>query len=159
MYSWLLKLLWTTLYWLRFWLLANLGHQKVLPIAKHKDAESLEQWLGINIPTFSSFAAAYLCNNLHFVCDAWNLRLAGMALFRRVGRPRIRKPSRRRRVFGVGCQFISADNTVEEEALPFYQHSQYYLVRMGEVFESKYQVLGKLGYDACSTVWLCRDLR
>lgn len=56
--------------WLRF-LTSNLGHQEVLQIAKHKDAKYLEQWPSINIPTFSSFAAAYLCNTLHFVCDVW----------------------------------------------------------------------------------------
>ena len=29
---------------------------------------------------------------------------------------------------------------------------------MGEVFQSRYQVVGKLGYGGYSTAWLCRDL-
>jgi hypothetical protein len=32
-------------------------------------------------------------------------------------------------------------------------------VRLGEVFESRYQVVAKLGHGTASTVWLCRDLR
>lgn len=47
----------------------------------------------------------------------------------------------------------------EEESLPWYSPDQFYPVRIGEVFESQYKVVGKLGYGANSTVWLCRDLR
>ncbi|KAI9806285.1 MAG: hypothetical protein M1825_006400 [Sarcosagium campestre] len=35
----------------------------------------------------------------------------------------------------------------------------FYPVRIGEVFQSRYQVLGKLGYGSRSTAWLCCDLR
>lgn len=48
---------------------------------------------------------------------------------------------------------------MEEEQLPFYEPEQYFPVQIGEVFESRYQVIGKLGFGAYSTVWLCRDLR
>ncbi|KAF3001346.1 hypothetical protein E8E13_006048 [Curvularia kusanoi] len=53
---------------------------------------------------------------------------------------------------------ISADNKVEEENLPGYVASRYYPVRISEIFRDNYQVVGKLGYGATSTVWLARDL-
>lgn len=64
------------------------------------------------------------------------------------------------RIFSI-VQFhsISSEHLVEEETLPFYKHEQYYPVRIGEIFNAKYQMIGKLGYGAYSTVWLCRDLR
>ncbi len=48
---------------------------------------------------------------------------------------------------------------IEEEKLKFYEPEQYYPVHIGEVVKSRYEVVGKLGYGAYSTVWLCRDLR
>ena len=47
---------------------------------------------------------------------------------------------------------------IEEETVPWYDSKHFYPVRIGEVFQSRYQVVGKLGYGAYSTVWLCRDL-
>lgn len=47
----------------------------------------------------------------------------------------------------------------EEERLPWYRADQFYPVRVGETFLSKYKVVGKLGYGAYSTVWLCRDIK
>lgn len=46
----------------------------------------------------------------------------------------------------------------EEEQLKWYTPGKFYPVRIGEVFDRRYQVVGKLGYGAYSTVWLCRDL-
>jgi len=43
--------------------------------------------------------------------------------------------------------------------VPTYRPGLFYPVHIGEVFESRYQVLGKLGYGSRSTAWLCRDLR
>jgi serine/threonine protein kinase len=54
---------------------------------------------------------------------------------------------------------ISVDEKVEEEALPDYVASRYYPLRIGEIFRDRYQVVGKLGFGATSTVWLARDLR
>lgn len=54
---------------------------------------------------------------------------------------------------------IPADQKVEEETLPDYVAIRYYPVRIGEVFRARYQVVGKLGFGATSTVWLARDLR
>ncbi|KAE8321284.1 hypothetical protein RU639_013166 [Aspergillus parasiticus] len=53
---------------------------------------------------------------------------------------------------------FNSTQPVEEETLQFYEHEQYYPVRIGETFLSRYKVIGKLGYGAYSTVWLCRDL-
>lgn len=39
-----------------------------------------------------------------------------------------------------------------------YNADTYYPVQIGEVLNSRYQVVGKLGYGVTSTVWLARDL-
>jgi serine/threonine-protein kinase SRPK3 len=54
---------------------------------------------------------------------------------------------------------LPTDTKVEEETLPGYVASRYYPVRIGEVFHARYQIVGKLGFGATSTVWLARDLR
>ncbi|KAI1999914.1 hypothetical protein LOZ67_003319 [Ophidiomyces ophidiicola] len=46
-----------------------------------------------------------------------------------------------------------------EETIPGYVAARYYPVRIGEVFNERYQVVGKLGYGATSTVWLARDMK
>lgn len=53
---------------------------------------------------------------------------------------------------------LSVDDKVDEECLPDYLASRYYPVRLGEIIRDQYQVVGKLGYGASSTVWLARDL-
>ncbi|KAM3431985.1 hypothetical protein NHJ13734_007062 [Beauveria thailandica] len=53
---------------------------------------------------------------------------------------------------------IPADVQVEEEALPDYLPARYYPMRIGEVLVDRYQVVGKLGFGASSTVWLAHDL-
>ena len=53
---------------------------------------------------------------------------------------------------------IPPDEKIEEELLPNYLPSRYYPVRIGEVLRDRYQVVGKLGFGASSTVWLARDL-
>lgn len=56
-------------------------------------------------------------------------------------------------------QRIDPNVKVEEETFPDYLAARYYPVRIGEVFATRYQVVGKLGYGAFSTVWLARDLK
>ncbi|KAJ6785785.1 hypothetical protein PWT90_03043 [Aphanocladium album] len=53
---------------------------------------------------------------------------------------------------------IPAAHKIEEETLPGYVAARYYPTRIGEIFQDQYQVVGKLGYGATSTVWLARDL-
>jgi hypothetical protein len=40
----------------------------------------------------------------------------------------------------------------EEETLPYYDAENFYPVRIGETLNSRYAVVGKLGYGASSTV-------
>ena len=42
--------------------------------------------------------------------------------------------------------------------MPAYDLGLFYPVRIGEVFQKRYEVLRKMGYGANSTVWMCRDL-
>ena len=48
---------------------------------------------------------------------------------------------------------------IEEEEVPDYRADRLYPVRLGEVFEDRYQVLAKLGFGSSSTTWLAQDLR
>jgi serine/threonine-protein kinase SRPK3 len=59
---------------------------------------------------------------------------------------------------GPGFEIINASLKVDEELLKHYKPSRFYPVHLGNVFESRYQVLSKLGYGSCSTVWLSRDI-
>ncbi|RSL51812.1 hypothetical protein CEP54_011231 [Fusarium duplospermum] len=53
---------------------------------------------------------------------------------------------------------IPLHEKIEEELLPDYIATRYYPVRIGEVLMDRYQIVGKLGFGASSTVWLARDL-
>ncbi|KAG6099016.1 hypothetical protein E4U31_004584 [Claviceps sp. LM219 group G6] len=57
-----------------------------------------------------------------------------------------------------GFSVLSADEKIEEETIPGYESSDYYPVRIGEVFRDRYQAVGKIGFGLTSTVWLARDL-
>lgn len=70
----------------------------------------------------------------------------------------LRPPSPPREPPNSGFQGLDNIQKVEEEKLAWYKPAHFYPVRLGEVFNSRYQVVGKLGYGAYSTVWLCRDL-
>ncbi|MCJ1385099.1 hypothetical protein MMC17_008218 [Xylographa soralifera] len=54
---------------------------------------------------------------------------------------------------------INGPQKIVEESLPGYATAGFYDVRIGRVFDSRYQVVGKLGYGGNSTVWLSRDLK
>ncbi|KAK9440303.1 serine threonine protein kinase, CMGC group [Metarhizium brunneum] len=53
---------------------------------------------------------------------------------------------------------IPLHEKIEEELFPDYLASRYYPVRVGEILKNRYQIVGKLGFGASSTVWLARDL-
>ena len=59
----------------------------------------------------------------------------------------------------TGFEAIDPSQKIEEERLPFYNPEDYYPVRIGMVFEQRYQIVAKLGYGTSSTVWLSHDLR
>ena len=52
---------------------------------------------------------------------------------------------------------MNHEEPFEEERLLWYKPEQFYPVHIGEIFKSRYKVVGKLGYGSQSTVWLCRD--
>lgn len=55
-------------------------------------------------------------------------------------------------------EVVGTTHKPEEEAFEDYKTGKYYPVCIGDVFASKYQVVGKLGFGISSTVWLARDL-
>ncbi|KAF4156645.1 hypothetical protein CNMCM8927_007740 [Aspergillus lentulus] len=54
---------------------------------------------------------------------------------------------------------LPLETPIEEETLPHYKPEHYFPVHIGDVYETRYQITGKLGYGAYSTSWLCRDLQ
>lgn len=54
---------------------------------------------------------------------------------------------------------LPSDQTTEEEAHDAISESRYYPVRIGDVLNNKYQVVGKLGYGLGSTVWLANEFQ
>ena len=58
----------------------------------------------------------------------------------------------------VPFEVIDRAYWVEEESWEWYRLEDFYPVTFGEVFNSKYKVVGKLGNGAYGTAWLCRDL-
>lgn len=54
---------------------------------------------------------------------------------------------------------LESTQELEEETLSWYSPSSFYPVKIGEIFQSRYEVIGKLGYGGYSTIWLCRDLQ
>jgi hypothetical protein len=54
---------------------------------------------------------------------------------------------------------LPVDKPFDEETLPHYDPEQFYPVHIGDVFDGRYRVSGKLGFGAYSTSWLCQDLR
>ncbi|KAE8401792.1 kinase-like domain-containing protein [Aspergillus pseudonomiae] len=63
------------------------------------------------------------------------------------------------RVFPTsGWDNIDPSLPVEEESIPSYRPEKFYPAHLGEVFNRRYQVVGKLGYGSSATVWLSRDL-
>ncbi|TFY58246.1 hypothetical protein EVJ58_g6542 [Rhodofomes roseus] len=70
-----------------------------------------------------------------------------------------RDPSPPRTFASTGYTIIPPSEKVDEEKLEWYSPSSFYPVRIGEVFQDRYQVVSKLGYGSSATIWLCRDLR
>ncbi|EFE37918.1 hypothetical protein TRV_07408 [Trichophyton verrucosum HKI 0517] len=58
-----------------------------------------------------------------------------------------------------GFDLVDKTRNIEEETLPTYTPEKYYPVHLGQVFQGRYQVVGKVGYGGSSTVWLARDFR
>lgn len=59
---------------------------------------------------------------------------------------------------GNGAEILSPQEKIEEETVPAYCANRFLPVQLGEVLNSKYQVVAKLGFGTSSTIWLCRNL-
>ncbi|TQN64388.1 Serine/threonine-protein kinase SRPK, partial [Colletotrichum shisoi] len=71
-----------------------------------------------------------------------------------------KRPRSTPRSFPVaGFDAIAQDGLVEEETMPEYNPAHFYPVRLGEVFNDRFQTVAKLGYGSSSTIWLARDLQ
>ncbi|OQD60225.1 hypothetical protein PENPOL_c026G10422 [Penicillium polonicum] len=69
----------------------------------------------------------------------------------------LHSPSKPRVFPRSGWDIIDPSIPIEEESIPTYRPEKFYPVYIGEVFNRRYQVLGKLGYGSSATVWLGRD--
>ncbi|KAB8213561.1 kinase-like domain-containing protein [Aspergillus novoparasiticus] len=54
---------------------------------------------------------------------------------------------------------IETSQSIEEKELSDYQDDRFYPVRLGEIFQQRYQVVAKLGFGTSSTTWLARNLK
>ncbi|KAL1847409.1 hypothetical protein VTK73DRAFT_10348 [Phialemonium thermophilum] len=72
-------------------------------------------------------------------------------LLRSAPLPPLRFPS-------AGFETVSKSEVLEEEQFDEFRQGRYYPVHIGDVYASRYQVIGKLGFGTASTVWLSRDL-
>lgn len=59
---------------------------------------------------------------------------------------------------GFATKSPAIDKPFEEERLPDYEADQFYPASIGDTINSRYRIIGKLGYGANSTVWFCREL-
>ncbi|KAH9841134.1 putative CDK4/6 [Rhodofomes roseus] len=87
-----------------------------------------------------------------------SLAEAQMSSLLRAARRLVQKPLLPRSFPTSSFEVIANSRLVEEETWEWYSPDEFCPVRIGEVFKSQYQVVGKLGYGAFATVWLCRDL-
>ncbi|EEH35665.2 hypothetical protein PAAG_06712 [Paracoccidioides lutzii Pb01] len=54
-----------------------------------------------------------------------------------------------------GFDLTDVSEKIEEESPPTYKAEKYYPARIGEIFNDRYQIVGRLGYGVTSTLWLC----
>ena len=65
----------------------------------------------------------------------------------------VRKPLKPLRFPTSGYEVVHQNVLLEEEKFDDFKKGIYYRVNIGDVFASKYQVVGKLGFGVTSTVW------
>lgn len=83
-----------------------------------------------------------------------------MGMFLRYARNLLRKsPLQPLRFPTTGFELIGDDYWLEEESSVAFRSGWYFPVNIGDVYASKYQVLGKLGFGVTSAVWLARNLQ
>lgn len=63
------------------------------------------------------------------------------------------------RFLATGFEVMPNSQRLVEELLEDALNAgQYYPVNIGDIYAQKYQILGKLGFETTSTVWLARHL-
>ena len=70
-----------------------------------------------------------------------------------------RAPSPPLRFPASGFEVVNDSEVLDEEQFEGFKTRRYYPVKIGDIFASKYQVIGKLGFGVTSTVWLACDLQ
>ncbi|EMF11482.1 kinase-like protein [Sphaerulina musiva SO2202] len=81
-----------------------------------------------------------------------------LSVLQRAWKPLLRRAWRPLAFTKQSTVSIPANEKIEEETIPGYLAARYYPVRVGEIFQDRYQVVGKLGFGITSTVWLARDM-
>lgn len=69
-----------------------------------------------------------------------------------------RAPSPARQPPTSGFEIVGDEVLLEEQSFSWYTSETFCPVNIGDILQSKYQMIGKLGYGSVSTAWLCRDL-
>lgn len=59
----------------------------------------------------------------------------------------------------TGFDIVGEKQVLKEERFDKFKAGLYYPTNIGDVYDSRYQVLGKLGFGTTSTVWLARNLQ
>lgn len=114
-----------------------------------KVIRSLSVWLHGLIPCFTFFTS-----QIHLSLDGLTMsRLFAWrnSLWHRLS-PSTKSPN-------VSYATLPLGTPMEEQTLPYYRPEHYYTVKIGDIYKARYKVVGKIGYGAYSTSWLCRDLQ
>lgn len=82
-----------------------------------------------------------------------------LSMLQRVWKPLLRRAWRPLVFTKQSTVSIPANEKIEEETISGYLAARYYPVRVGQIFQDRYQVVGKLGFGITSTVWLARDMK
>ncbi|KAF7187460.1 Serine/threonine-protein kinase SRPK [Pseudocercospora fuligena] len=82
-----------------------------------------------------------------------------MSIMQWLRRATKRAPAAPLRFPTTGFETFGADVLLEEETLEEYRRGLYYPVRLGELIQARYQVVGKFGFGTTSTAWLAKDLQ
>lgn len=130
--------------------LANLSAMKVTRQYSRDSTDTTARRRTDSTPLLCLFTS----NGLSTFCTIMMQRLT-----RRLIQPIFRRPPSPARKYSQAGIILDPNDKLEEEKQRGYSPDQFYPVKIGNVFHSRYQVIGKLGYGGHSTVWLCRDLQ
>ena len=83
-----------------------------------------------------------------------------MASLRQLAKGLVKEPGPQLfRFSNPNFKILPTDQKIEEEAHDAISKGRYYPVRIGDIIENKYQIVGKLGFGVGSTVWLANKFR